>query len=75
MREKKLHFSFYDVGAYDGETEHRIMCSFYSLIDGKVHIGQSQLMPASEWPAFRLAIENNGWAHRDHSYAMPRMLD
>ena len=72
---KTLHFSFYNVGAYDGETEQHIMCSFYSLIDGKVNIGQSQLMLASEWPTYRKVIERNGWVHREHSYAMPRMLD
>ena len=65
---KMLHFHFYDVGAYDGETEHRIMCNFYSLRDGRINIGQSQLVLASEWPAYRATIEANGWTHRSHEY-------
>jgi hypothetical protein len=66
---RTLHFQFYDAGAYDGETEHRIMCSFYSLNDGAVNIGQSELVLSSEWPAFRAQIEKNGWTHREHKYA------
>jgi hypothetical protein len=60
---KTLHFSFYDAGAYDGETEHRIMCSFYSLTNGDRCPGQSQLVLASEWPLFRDHIEKSGWVH------------
>lgn len=63
---KTLHFSFYDAGAYDGETEHRIMCNFYSLRGGSVNVGQSQLVLASEWPTYRARIERNGWVHREH---------
>lgn len=67
---RKLHFQFYDAGAYDGETEHRIMCSFYSLFDsGQMSPGQSELVLASEWPAFRAQIEANGWTHREHKYS------
>lgn len=62
------HFSFYDAGAYDGETEHRIMCSFYSIRDGKTHIGQSELVLASEWPAFRAIMEARGWTERKQTY-------
>lgn len=65
---RTLHFHFYDAGAYDGETEHRIMCSFYSLNAGKVNVGQSELVLSSEWPAFRAHIERNGWSYREHKY-------
>jgi hypothetical protein len=65
---KTLHFNFYDAGAYDGETEHRIMCNFYSLRDGRVNVGQSQLVLCSEWPAYRATIERNGWSYREHKY-------
>lgn len=66
---KVLHFHFYDAGAYEGETEHRIMCNFYSLrSDGSINVGQSQLVLASEWPAYRTQIERNGWAYREHRY-------
>lgn len=65
---KTLHFDFYDAGAYEGETEHRIMCSFYSLTDGKLSVGQSELVPASEWPGYKAFIEGNGWTHRVHKY-------
>jgi hypothetical protein len=61
---KSLHFHFYDAGAFDGETEHHIMCNFYSLTDGEYRPGQSQLVLASEWPAYRAHIERNGWSHR-----------
>lgn len=61
---KTLHYHFYDAGAYDGETEHRVMCNFYSLHDGTVGVGQSELVLASQWPAFRTHIERNGWTHR-----------
>jgi len=61
------YFSFYDVGAYDGETEHRIMCNFYSVRDGKVIIGQSQLVLASQWPAYRHCLESGGWTHHEHN--------
>ena len=65
---KTLHFSFYDAGAYDGETEHRIMCNFYSVVDGQQRPGQSQLVLASEWPAYRSHIEGNGWVFRTVNY-------
>ena len=65
---KTLHFSFYDVGAYDGETEHRIMCNFYSLTDGRINIGQSQLVFASQWAQYREVLERGGWSHREHHY-------
>ncbi len=65
---KTLHFHFYDAGAYDGETEHRIMCNFYSLRDGKVNIGQSELVLASDWLTFRAAIERNGWIHQERTH-------
>jgi hypothetical protein len=58
---KTLHFSFYDAGAYDGETEHRIMVSFFSITNGERRVGQSELVLASEWPTFRQHIERNGW--------------
>ena len=60
---KTYHFRFYDAGAYDGETEHRIMCNFYTLADGREQPGQSQLVLASEWPAYRAHVEKT-WAHR-----------
>lgn len=65
---KTLHFHFYDVGAYEGETERRVMCDFYSLLDGSVRIGQSQLVLCSEWPAYRAHLEAVGWTHREHKY-------
>jgi hypothetical protein len=75
MSQKTLHFHFYDAGAYDGETEHRIMCDFYSLCNGKVTIGQSQLVLASEWPMFRTYLELGGWTHREHKYTLlPEMV-
>ena len=58
---KTLHYHAYDAGAYDGETEHRIMCSFYSLVDGECRPGQSELVLSSEWPKFKVYIEKNGW--------------
>lgn len=61
---RTLHFHFYDAGAYDGDTEHRIMCNFYSLCEGKMNVGQSELVLASEWPTYRSHIERNGWSHR-----------
>ena len=61
---KTLHYHAYDAGAYEGETEHRIMCSFYSLVDGEYRPGQSQLVLASEWPTYRSLIERNGWISR-----------
>ncbi len=63
-----LYFNFYDAGAYDGETEHRIMCNFYSLRNGKHNVGQSQLVLSSEWPSYRTHIEKNGWTYRVHTY-------
>jgi len=63
-RTKTLHFHFYNAGRYDGETETRVMCNFYSLSNGAMNIGQSQLVLASEWPAYRAHIEANGWTHR-----------
>lgn len=61
------HYSFYDAGAYDGQTEHHIMCSFYSINeDGSKNIGQSQLVLASEWPQYKLVIEGNGWSNKQH---------
>jgi len=65
---RSLHFQFYAAGGYDGETEHRIMCNFYSLQDGSIRVGQSELVLSSEWPAFRAQIEKNGWTQRDHKY-------
>lgn len=59
---KTLHFSFYDAGAYEGETEHRIMVNFFSLTNGERRVGQSELVLASEWPRFREHIEHNGWS-------------
>lgn len=66
---KSLHFQFYNAGAYEGETETRIMCSFYSLRDGAVNIGQSQLVLSSEWPTYRAHLERAGWSHREHTYS------
>jgi hypothetical protein len=64
--QRTLHYSFYDAGAYDGETEHHIMCSFYSVNpDGTKNIGQSQLVLASEWPKYKAHIDLN-WTHRQH---------
>lgn len=65
---KTLHFHFYDAGAYEGTTEHYVMCSFYSLCNGTVNIGQSQLVRSSEWPKYREHIETNGWLFREHTY-------
>jgi hypothetical protein len=62
---KALHFHFYDAGSYSGETQRWVMCNFWSLRDGQRHIGQSQLVKAEEWPAYRAHIEGNGWTHRD----------
>jgi hypothetical protein len=61
--EKTRHYHFYDAGAYEGETEHRIMCNFYSIsvVDGKKLPGQSQLVLASEWPKYKAHIERVGW--------------
>ena len=67
---KTLHFHFYDAGAYDGEAEHRIMCSFYSLRDGVHNVGQSKLVLSSEWSKFRAHIEKNGWTHRAPTYGI-----
>ena len=64
--DKSLHFQFYDAGAYDGQTEHYMMCSFYSIRDGFIRIGQSQLVKMSEWTAYRALIERNGWSRRTH---------
>lgn len=61
---RALYFHFYDAGAYDGETEHRIMCCFWSVQDGEPNIGQSQLVLASEWPKFRAFIEGHGRTER-----------
>lgn len=65
---KTLHFSFYDAGAYDGETEHRIMVNFYSITGGVMRPGQSSLVLASEWPKYRGYLERGGWSHRDYRY-------
>lgn len=66
---RALHFHFYDAGTYEGQIEHRIMCNFYSTRKvGGVNVGQSQLVLASEWPAYRAQIEANGWTHREHRY-------
>jgi hypothetical protein len=65
---KTIHFHFYDAGAYDGETEHRIMVNFYSITDGVMRPGQSSLVLASEWPTFRSYLERGGWTHREYVY-------
>jgi hypothetical protein len=59
--ERQLFYSFYDAGAYDGETEHRIMFSFYSDDGVDRRIGQSELVLASEAPAYHDAIQARGW--------------
>jgi hypothetical protein len=57
-----LVYHAYNCGAYDGETETRIICNFGSLrADGTVRPGQSEIMLASEWPDYRTFIEANGW--------------
>lgn len=56
MRDDR-HFHFYDAGAYDGETEHRIMVNFYTGTTP----GQSELVLASEWPAYRKLLESHSW--------------
>lgn len=69
MPERGLYFHFRDAGAFDGETEHRIMCSFYSLAkDGSIRVGQCALVRASEWPTYRDYLERGGWKHREHYY-------
>jgi hypothetical protein len=70
IQNRTLHFHFYDAGAYEGDTEHRIMCNFYSLYpNGSINVGQSQLILASEWPAYKALIERNGWSFREHKYS------
>jgi hypothetical protein len=61
----------YDFGAYDGETEHHIMCTFYCLRDGQLNIGQSELVLANQWPAYRAQIERDGWTHRERQHQYP----
>jgi hypothetical protein len=58
---KKLLFHFYNAGAHDGETETRVMVNFWSNTDGRLSIGQSQLVRSSEWPKFREYLELGGW--------------
>lgn len=65
---KTLHFHFYDAGAYHGEAQRRIMCNFFSVIDGSMHVGSSQLVKSEEWPTYRAHIERSGWTHRAPFY-------
>ncbi len=66
---KSRHYHFYDAGAFDGETEHRVMCSFFSYdADGHYRPGQSELVLSSEWPAFRKHIEASGWTPHNHQW-------
>jgi len=52
----KPHVRYYDVGSYDGETEHRFMFSFY----GSEHKpGQSQLIIASEVDGYLRYLRDN----------------
>ena len=61
---RRRFFHFYNMGAYDGETETRVMCNFFSRDENdKLHVGQSQIMLASEWPTYRDIIERSGWKH------------
>jgi len=66
--DRTLHFHFYNAGAYDGETETRVMCNFCSLRNGVMTPGQSQLVLSSEWPAYRTYIEKTGWSQRKPTY-------
>jgi hypothetical protein len=65
---KTLHFHFYDAGAYSGETQRWIMCDFFSVIDGRMHVGSSQMVKLEEWPTYRGHIERNGWTQRQPFY-------
>lgn len=65
---KSLHFHFFDAGSHDGETQRWTMCNHYSIRDGKVHIGQSQMVKAEEWPAYREYLERGGWTERKPTY-------
>ncbi len=68
---KSLLFHYYDAGAYDGETEHRIMVSFYSGEEnGNIRIGQSELVLASKFPAYRdYLLEKTDWRAASPYYA------
>jgi hypothetical protein len=57
------HFSFYNMGAYHGESQRWVMCSFFSFRDGNYHVGQSQSVKEEEWPAYRALLERQGWTH------------
>lgn len=65
---KTLHFHFYDAGAYQGESQRWTMCNFFSVVDGKMNVGSSQLVKLEEWPAYRAQIERNGWTQRAPFY-------
>ena len=71
MTNKTLHFHFYDAGAYDDAPMQRyIMCNYFSVMNGRMHVGSSQLVKAQEWPAYRAHIEKNGWLEREPFYGM-----
>lgn len=64
MRRIQGIYHAYDMGAYEGETEHRFMFSFGSIwVDDSgrqdYRPGQSQSVLASEVSDYRRAIEGN----------------
>lgn len=65
---KTLHFHFFDAGSQQGESQRWVMCNFWSVRDGKRHVGQSQLVKSEEWPSYRAHIESTGWTLRKPFY-------
>ncbi len=69
---KTRHFHFYDCGAFnDAPMQRYIMCNYFSVINGKMHIGSSQMVKSQEWPAYRAYIESHGgWTERKPFYGV-----